>query len=290
MARRRLIPYLFVAPAIVVLSVVVLFPLLNSVRLGLTSWSLTNFNSPGFIGLDNYARMLRDKRFLASLVRTLLFAGGTVALQFLIGFGMALVFAGIVRGRKLVNTLVLLPIMIPSVVAAVMWLLILEPQFGLLNAVLRLLGAPGNTAWLSSISTALGSMIVIETWRGVPFVALILTAGIASLPPEPYEAASIDGASHFQTLRYLTVPLLSPLIMLVLALRIIDALRSFDTFYVLTRGGPADATAIASIFLYRQSFESYQLGYSSVLGQALLLTIAAVSALVFLVPRWLTRR
>lgn len=270
-------PYWFTIPALILLACVIFVPLVYAVRMGFTSWSLIRFDNPVPVGTDNYLRLLNDTRFWAALGRSLVFTVSVVGAQLILGFMAALLLSSLRLGRSLVSALVIIPMMIPSVVASVMWLLMLEPQFGLANSLMRVAGLAGQTPWLASVDTAMWSIVAVELWRGLPFVALIVTAGIVSLPGEPFEAAKVDGATAWHRLRFLTLPMLRNLLALVVALRVMDALKTFDTFYLLTKGGPGNATEIASIYLYRTSFESFQLGYASVVAQGLLLVILLAS-------------
>lgn len=278
----RWIPAIFLIPAVAVLFFILVVPLLSNVVLGFFDWSLIRPGPPAFIGLENYRLMLQSTEFWDSVIRTLVFATSTVACQFILGFAFALALSSafLRRGVTLLRGITLLPMTLTTVVAATMWKLMFEPQFGIINFIIDSFGIPHNLVWLASPSTALISVIIVETWRNTPFVALILAAGMAMLPSEPYEAAVVDGASSLQSFFFITLPLLKNAIMLAIVLRLMDALRAFGTVHVLTNGGPARLTEIASIRVYKEAFGHFDLGYGAVLAQAVFLITMIFSLLV----------
>lgn len=276
----RALPYVFVLPAVAIILAIKGVPLLSNVILGFFDLNLLRIRPPEFVGLSNYAKMLGSTLFWESFARTGLFAVSTVGAQMLLGFAFALAINHLGRGQMVVRGLVLLPMMVASVASALVWRLMLEPQFGIVNHLLSSIGFERTPEWLSSPSTAMLSVIIVEVWRNTPFAALIFAAGLSMLPTEPYEAALVDGASPLQSFRYITLPLLRNTIMLVLVLRVMDALRAFDVIYVLTEGGPGRLTEVAGIYVFKQAFQHFDLGYGAVLALALFVVIMICSLFV----------
>lgn len=278
----RLIPIIFLIPALTFIFVVLIIPLLANLILGFYNWNLLSPDLPNFVGLENYISMFKSVEFWDSIVRTLIFAFSTIFFQFLLGFAFALALTSVVfkRWSTLIRGIVILPLTLTTVVAATMWRLMYEPQFGIINYALDSLGISHNLIWLSSPSTALLSVIIVEIWRNTPFVALILAAGLAMLPEEPYEASFVDGASPLQSFFYITLPLMQNAIMLALVLRLMDALKAFGIVHVLTKGGPARLTEIVSIRVFKEAFEYFDIGYGAVLAQVVLIITILFSVLV----------
>jgi multiple sugar transport system permease protein len=276
---RREYPALFLAPAAIALSVVALFPVLSVLWLSLEQRSpLTGAGH--FIGLGNYMRLLADARFWNALWNTAYFTVLSVALELLLGLGMALLLARAFRGRALVYSLILLPWAIPTVVSARLWEWMYNADYGVLN---YLLGAQIN--WLGSPSWALHAAILMDVWKATPFVALLLLAGLQTIPRELYQAAALDGAGIWTVFRRITLPLLAPLMLVVLIFRTIDAFRVFDAIYVLTGGGPANSTETLSIYAYKVLFQTLEFGY----GSALAVSVLAVVALLTIIYARLLR-
>jgi len=276
---RREHPTLFLAPAAIALGAVALFPVLSVLWLSLEQRSpLTG--AARFIGFDNYARLLTDTRFWNAFWNTAYFTVCSVTLELLLGLGMALLLARAFRGRALVYSLILLPWAIPTVVSARLWEWMYNADYGVLN---YLLGEQIN--WLGSPAWALHAAILMDVWKATPFVALLLLAGLQTIPRELYQAAALDGAGPWTVFRRITLPLLAPLMLVVLIFRTIDAFRVFDAIYVLTGGGPANSTETLSIYAYKVLFQTLEFGY----GSALAVSVLAVVALLTIVYARLLR-
>jgi multiple sugar transport system permease protein len=273
----RLFPYWFLAPAVALLLALTVYPFFYIVRLSLYRMS------PGgevFVGADNFLRLVRDPLFFQSLGQTLVFTVGALALEFGLGLGLALLLDSQIRGRNLWRSLLLLPMILPPVVVGVIWRLIYNPNFGVLNGALQLGGVDtSRLTWLADPSVALAAVIVVDVWEWTPFVFLILLAGLQAVPEEPYEAARIDGASAWQTFRHVTLPLLAPAILVALLLRTIDLLRIFDQVFILTQGGPGFATETISLYIYKTAFRFFDFGYAAAMSLLLLVGTLMVSRL-----------
>lgn len=261
---------LMVLPAMVVLVGLVAYPLGFNVYLSLHRVSLLNIRAAvwPFVGTLNFERVLEDPFAHAAFLRTLVFASASVALQLAIGIGAALAFNIRFPGRAALMVLGLVPMMVTPVVVGIAWRMLLNHDWGVANWLVSLVGlAP--VPWLSDPTLAMVSIIAVQVWWGVSFVMLVVLGGLASLPREPYEAAAIDGATPLQAFRFLTLPLLRPVLAVVATIRLIDALREFDVIFTLTGGGPGGATRTFALELYYTAYERGDFGMSA--AQALLL-------------------
>jgi multiple sugar transport system permease protein len=231
--------------------------------------SLTN--SAGTFTLSNFVRLFADRLFAVSAAQTMVLTLVALTVEFALGLALAVLIDSLARGRIFFRAGILVPMLLPPVVAAVVWRLIYNPQFGVLNGTLRRLGF--NTAsliWSNSESTALHSVILVDVWEWTPFLFLLLSAGLQAIPPEHLEAARIDGARPWQIFRDVTLPLLKPTILLALLLRAMDLVRIFDQIFILTQGGPGTATETVSLYIYRTAFRFSNFGYAAAMSFVLL--------------------
>ncbi len=276
-AQEWVLPRVLLAPALLALLLILVGPMLSVLRISFHSWTLTrpDLGTP-FVGLDNYARALGDPAILNSFKITTVFVVAAVALEAVFGLAVALLLNVDARGMGVIRALVLLPMMLPEVVVGLMWRLILDARYGILNYFLSVLGIP-TQIWLG-VDWALASVVTVEVWQNTPFVVLVLLAGLRAMPQEMFEAARIDGASWWSELRHVTLPLLRPVILVALVFRTIIAMRVFVPVWVLTGGGPADTTTTFSIRLYQEAFSFYRIGYASALSWLLLLVTLVLVA------------
>jgi multiple sugar transport system permease protein len=268
------LPYLLIAPAIAVLLALSIYPLLFAVKVAFQAGS----GSSARWTLANFARLWSDDFFLAALGHTLVYALVALTFEFLLGLGLAVLLDRPLRGRSIFRAALLIPMMLPPVVAGVVWRLMLNPDFGAINGTLK--GAGLNTdalTWTASPLLALGSVIAVDIWQWTPFMFLVLLAGLQAIPQEPYEAAMIDGASAWQTFRHVTLPLLRPAILIALLLRTMDLLRVFDQIFILTEGGPGFATETVSLYIYRAAFRFFDFGYAAAMSFVLLVLTNIIS-------------
>ncbi len=287
--RRRLwrqeaaLPYLLLAPALVLL-VGMVYPFCLGVYYSLTNYWLQYPKRFRFIWFDNYINLLSEPLFSRALQFTLGFTLAAVVVQVGLGLAVALFLHARIPGRKVMRALMLLPLMMPPVISALMWkIMMASTNAGILNHMLSFLGVdPIN--WFGSTKGAIVSILIIDTWGNLPFVALILLGALQALPTEPYEAARVDGASPFATLRYITLPLLTPFILLAVTFRTMDSLRVFDVIYATTMGGPNDATTNLQIMALQYSFQWYQMGKG--MAQAIVLLLLVVLASALLMRLW----
>jgi multiple sugar transport system permease protein len=256
-------PYLFIAPALLVMSGVALYPLLFVLWLSLRR-EMPIFGLSHFVGWNNYVFLWQDPRFWRSLANTLYFTVISVTAELLLGLLFALVLHRRFHGRGWVRAAVLVPWMIPTVVAARMWEWLYNPHFGLFNYLLRQSGViVQDVNWLGDPVLALHAAIMADVWKATPFATLLLLAGLEMIPEDLYRAARVDGAGAWHSFYHLTLPLLRPMILIALLFRTLDALRVFDIVYVLTGGGPANTTETLSIYAYRLTFHTLQFGYGA---------------------------
>ncbi|HKZ52913.1 MAG TPA: sugar ABC transporter permease [Candidatus Acidoferrales bacterium] len=273
--RQGFFPYLFLAPAVALLLALTVYPLLYIVRISL--YRLTPAGET-FVGGENFLRLVRDPFFFQSLGQTFLLMAGALTLEFFFGLALALLLDSEIRARGLWRALLLLPMILPPVVVGVIWRLIYNPNFGVLNGALQLLGVDTTRlTWLADPSVALAALVVVDVWEWTPFVFLILLAGLQAIPEEPYEAARIDGSSAWQTFRHITLPLLAPAILVALLLRTMDLLRLFDQVFILTQGGPGFATETISLYIYKTAFRFFDFGYAAAMSLVLLVATLIVS-------------
>ena len=276
--------YLFLLPALLTLVAVIIFPLLYTIRISFSGWNVANA-SLNFIGFDNYANVLQDKRFWESLATLALTAITSVALEFVIGLGLALLLWQEGKGGRFFRVLFLLPMMVTPVIMSVVWQTIFHESLGPVNDLLQRVGLP-PVLWLTEYPQAFFAVIIAEVWQWTPFVFILLLAGLKALPHEPFEAASVDGASVLQTFWHITFQLLRPFIASVLLIRSIEASKIMETVYVLTSGGPGTSTETTSYYIFIAGLRDFKIGYAASLSivYLLLMTIALT-----LIAKWLTR-
>ncbi len=276
---------LFILPSLIFVLAMMVFPIGYTVWLSFNEWNGSVNKSPQGVGLNNYSNLLTaDTRFWDSVLRTFLFSIGAVVAELLLGLGIALLLQGKFTGQNFIKTLILLPMVATPVAIGMAWLLMFEPTIGLLNSILRAWGIPPQP-WLGSEQQALWCLVIVDVWQWTPMMALIILAGITVLPEEPYEAARVDGASPLQRFFYLTLPLLMPTLVVAVLLRSIDALKTFDIIYTMTRGGPGYATETINTYSYVQSFEYFNLGKASSLLVIFFAIVLGISLLFIQVRR-----
>jgi multiple sugar transport system permease protein len=280
--------WLFLLPGVLVVLVLSIFPLLFSVVLTFSTWQLSRVDSGiEFSGLYNFVRMSEDGRFFNAVKNTLVFVVVSVPLQYLLGLGLALLLNQEVRARKFFRVLFFIPFMLsPVAISWVIGKMLLNETQGPVNHALTQLGLAA-VPWLSTERTALISLILVDAWHSVPFMMILLLAGLQALPHEPFEAARIDGAGAWQSFRYVTFPMLFPVTLTVLLLRSIATFKIADVILVMTGGGPGDSTESLTVYAYRVGVKNVDLGYATAMSQVLLwLVVAYVLLLLALSRRW----
>src|SRR5205085_8591546 len=267
--------YVLIAPTVAVLLALSVYPLIYAVKVAFQSGT----GESAHWTLAHFTRLFSDSFFLAALGHTILYAVVALTFEFLLGLGLALLVDRPLRGRGLFRALLLVPMMLPPVVVGVVWRLMLNPDFGAINGTLRSVGFNTDAlTWTASPKLAMLSVIAVDVWQWTPFIFLVLLAGLQAIPQEPYEAARLDGSSAWQTLRFITLPLLKPAMLIALLLRTMDLLRVFDQIFILTEGGPGFATETVSLYIYRAAFRFFVFGYAAAMSLVFLTILHLISA------------
>lgn len=276
----KLQPYLFLAPSFAILLAFLIFPLSWNIYIAVHDVSLTTIlREWEYVGLDNFVTLFNDPNFYTSLKITLIFVGGSVALQFGVGLLMATVLNQQIRGSGIYRAVLIIPWTISAVIAAFSFKFILDDNFGILNYILNELGF-GSVGWLSDPNIVIWSLVIANMWYGTPFTLLFLTAGLLSINPSLYEAARIDGASKMRSFFYITLPLLKPFIIINLVLITMWSVNLFDIQLIMTGGGPLFSSTTASLYMYRQAFEFGLLSKGAAAG-IILIAINLIVALLY---------
>jgi multiple sugar transport system permease protein len=279
--------WILATPALLLLAGVFAYPIARAFWQSLFMQNLGTKLVPIFVGLNNYIRMAGDGRFWASLGNSAGFTVFSVVLELVIGMGIALVLNQNFRGRGTVRTIALLPWALPTALIALAWTWIFNDQYGVVNDLLRQLGLIDiGMNWLGDPTLAMLSLIIADVWKTTPFIAILLLAGLQSIPPELYEAHAIDGANPWQSFRQLTLPLLMPQIVIALLFRFAQAFGIFDLVSVMTGGGPGGATEMVSLYIYATVMRYLDFGYGAALVVVtFLLLVLAVAIASFLLSR-----
>ncbi len=266
--------YLFLLPNLLGFLAFSLLPIGFAFYITLTDWNLSA--TPQFVGIQNFRTLWNDPLFWQTLGNTAYYTFVAVPTGVFIAFWLAMLMNRPMRGTVIFRTVYFLPQITLTVAAAVVWGWIYHPELGLLNYLLGLIGIDGPN-WLSSTKWAMPAIIIMGNWHGVGFAMLILLAGLQGIPQEYYDAAQIDGANSGQTLRHITVPLLTPTIFFVTVTSLIGAFQGFDMFYILTNGGPAKATTTLVLYIYQNGFTFFKMGYGAALAAMLFVCILAIT-------------
>lgn len=285
--------YIALAPTVIILLVLTIFPLIYLVSVSFQHLDSGDPTKSHFVGLGNFSRLLTDATFHNTLVNTIVYSGVAVSVEIVLGMALALLVHSVIGRLDFFRTFLMIPVMLPPIAVAISWKLMFQPQFGIINDILYRLGIEdflydhgiisGPILWASSPATAMLSIILVDVWQNTPFVFLMFLAGLASLPTEPYEAAELDGAGFWRKFRDLTLPLLRSLIGIVFLFRLLDALRTFDVIYIVTRGGPAEATDTLGYYIYRVAFQFFDLGYAGALS--ILMLLLTIGLCIFVLSR-----
>lgn len=276
----------FVLPAFIVVVVVQFYPLIYSAWLAFQDWTLTDSPTPeGFIGLANFSAMLQDPTFQRAVMNSVYITGSAIIVEMLLGVGLAYLTVGSSWRMRAVRTILIMPMVIAPVAAGTLWRMMLNTRAGLVNHLLSMIGIDGPE-WLASANWALVSVVMMDVWQWTPFVLLVTAAAITSIPDELLEAASIDGATRWQTFWKVEFPLLLPLLALTLMFRMLDSLLSLDAVYSLTFGGPGFSTYTLTFYIYTLGLRNFNFGDAAAASWLFMAFAAAVIAFVF----WFQRR
>ena len=270
----------FALPGFSALAIVMGFPLVYALVMSVSSQTLLHPPLLPLKGLDNFVTVMSDPGFWGATWLTVIYSVVTVAGEFILGLGIALMLNRTVKMKPVYFALLTIPMAMSPVSVALIWRMLLQPNLGIVNHVIESLGgAPVD--WLGSASLALWTMAGIDIWQQVSFVILILAAGLASLPKDPYEAAEVDGATAWQQFWNITLPMLRPVAMITVVIQLINEFRTYDLPYVLTRGGPGTSTEVLSFFAYRRAFLGLSLNEGAAASFMLLLIVLAMTVVFF---------
>ena len=277
----RLWAALFLSVPLFIYLVIVIIPLLSSFYFSLTDWN--GFGKTyNMVGLANFRKIASDPLFGNAIKNTIIWMVAAIIIPTVVGLSIALVLNEGVRGSSLYKSLFYLPICLSLAIVGQVWIWVYQPDWGLINEILRRLNLDQMTrAWLANRDTALPAVILAWSWQQIGLAMVIFLAGLTAIPTELTEAAEIDGASYWQSLRHVVIPLLSPMTVVVIALAIINSLKSFDIVYIMTGGGPFHSSDTLAMFMYLQSFKSYYMGYGSAIAVVLFMIALVIIAFYF---------
>ena len=270
---------LFPLPAILFVALLMIFPVLYTLGLSFTNWNLTSGMPMSFNGINSYLRVLAEPRFLDAFWRTFAFTFFAVAIEAVLGVAIALILNRAFVGKSIAKLLLLLPLVATPVAVGIVFNLFYDPTIGLVNYLLQSVGLPQGL-WVSDAKSVLAALVIVDVWQWTPMITLIVLAGLAGLSEEPVEAARVAGASEWQILRHVTIPMVMPVILTAVILRLIDALKTFDIIFAMTGGGPGYASETLNILGFKYSFEYFRMGQSSVILVVLFLVVFLCSLLI----------
>ena len=269
--------FLLIAPAMLVLLTINVYPFLYALYISFYTYTLGRLTPPRYIGLSNYFDLLDDDRFTNALWVSFEFVATAVAVEFVFGFALAFLFNAKLPGLATIRKIAILPIMVMPLASGLVWFYILNENFGAFNWFAVALGAPERIRFLTDDTLALLSLVLADAWQWIPFVMLVMFAALQSIPEYVYEAAKMDGLDRWQTFWRVTLPLLSPAIVVVVILRIVDAFRMIELIYLMTRGGPGGATETLSWYIYSTGFLDQDLGYAAAEAVVMIIVVSIIA-------------
>lgn len=278
--RDRRFGWLMASPSLALLFLVILFPVFWASFTSLHDYTLIAPNFDTFTGAGNFTKALGDGEFRHSLLLTAMFVVGVVLLEFVLGFLVALALNKVERFKAIYYAILLCPLLMNPVIVGLIWRMFLHPNLGIVNYLLSTIGL-GPVNWLGSTSVAIWTIILVDIWHQVSFMIVLLLAGLSALPKEPYEAARVDGASPLQCFWRITLPLMRPVIVVTVLIRLIFAVKTYDLIYIMTRGGPGVSTDFISYFIYRTAFVSLNIGEASAMSIILLAVILGLTLYLY---------
>jgi multiple sugar transport system permease protein len=273
---QALVAYLFLLPDVLGLLIFVIGPILLAFAVSFSDWRLVG--APEFVGLRNYEIILKDPKFGASLGRTILYTVGFVPAVYTISLGMAVLLTRRGRANFFFRTIYFMPVAMSMVIAGVIWRFMFDPTNGLINEMLGIVGLP-TSQWIGNVQSAMLSVQIVAVWKSVGYFMIILLAGIQDIPSDYIEAAEIDGATKWQVFRHIIMPLLRPTSFFVIVILSIGALQAFDQIYVMTRGGPGQATYTLVMYIYEKAFREWNFGYAGAMAVVLFIMIFALTVI-----------
>lgn len=269
--------WIFILPCIFFVVMMIAIPLLYNLGLSFTKWSMSSIDPPKFIGFENYTQLFSEERFWNAVLRTFIFVVIALAAQTLLGTSLAVLLHRKFHGKRLAQTLFLLPVVATPVAVGMVWMLMYEPTIGFANVFLKALHmAPRQFLATTSIESLI-SLVVVDVWEWTPMIMLMVYAGLTAIPETPYESARIDGANSWQVFRKITLPLVSPTILVAVLLRLIDVIKTFDIIYSTTKGGPNFATENINILAYSTTFSYFEFGKAAAITVLFFIVVLLIS-------------
>lgn len=270
--------FFFPAPAVALLFLIIVLPIAFNLYLTFTKWTV-GLGSPQFIGIDNFIEAFSDERVWNGVRVMVYFSGASLALELALGLMIALYFNRAFKGSEVVQAIYIIPFAATPVAVALIWRIMLNPEIGVINYLLSLLGLPPGL-WVSSEHMVIPTLVMVDVWKWTPMITLIVLAGLKSLPQGPFEAARIDGANALQIFRFITLPLIRPVLIAALMLRSLDNLKEFDMIYTITQGGPGTASETLYLYSYNVSFGFFKAGYGSALMVVVFLVVLVFNVIM----------
>ena len=270
------IKFVFLAPSIIFILLMIIAPLVYNFSLSFTDWTMAVNKAPKFIGLANYLEVFKEPRFINSVGRTLIFSVIAIALEAILGIALAVLINRKFHGRRIVQALMLLPVVATPVALGMAWKLILEPSIGFANVVVTALGFEARKFLATTSFESMLVLILIDVWEWTPLIMLMVYAGLNTIPQDPYESALIDGANRWQTFTQITLPLASSSILIAILMRLIDVVKTFDIIYATTQGGPNFATENINIYAYLNMFGYYEFGKAAAISVLFFIIVMAI--------------
>lgn len=285
--REQLTGYALLLPTLAVLALVIVYPVVDGIRISLMRMRLTSTSEPRYVGLDNYLDLFGDDKFWSTLRTTTVWTVSNVVAQLVLGLALAVLLNEQLKARGLYRSIALIPYIVPSVAAALIWRWMYDGSAGIINAILLRLGVIDSyQQWLGEISTAMPAVIIESVWKGTPFVMILLLAGLQTIAPEYYEAAAIDGASAWQRFLQITLPLLRPSLAVATILTTVYTVNNFNAIWLMTQGGPLGSTEILFTWAYKLAFDRFDFGMAATVSVVLFGILAIFAAIyIFLVER-----
>jgi multiple sugar transport system permease protein len=268
--------FVFLAPSIIFILLMIIAPLVYNFSLSFTDWTMAVNKAPNFIGLNNYIKVFKEPRFINSVGRTLIFSVIAIALEAILGIALAVLINRKFHGRRIVQALMLLPVVATPVALGMAWKLILEPSIGFANVVVTALGFEARKFLATTSFESMLVLILIDVWEWTPLIMLMVYAGLNTIPQDPYESALIDGANRWQTFTQITLPLASSSILIAILMRLIDVVKTFDIIYATTQGGPNFATENINIYAYLNMFSYYEFGKAAAISVLFFIVVMAI--------------
>ena len=288
--KEKRLAWLFVLPTLTLVVGVYAYPILTTLVYSVTTIDIATYTIREFVGLRNFQYIVSNEFFSPTLIRTIYFGMMVVVMTILLAIGVSLLININFKGNRILKIIILLPWAVPPVVSGVMWSQMFQYEFGFINKIIKIFGGQGDTIWLGSPTLALHVLIITEIWRWLPFATLFIFAAMQTIPRSVIEAAAIDGAGYFKTVKGVILPIIVPGIIPVAIFLFVSAMKAFDTIFVLTAGGPRSGTTTLNYLVYLQGFQQFKFGRAAATAYILTFVILAVIFTMFLVNRLLSQR